>query len=305
MTESLGQRMKPITDKDAEVDTVFWGSDKHRTWEESESDSDVSYDLDEDDEDSDEEDSMDDDAVSADAESDTSVDEDERLKKRKNSGGYKDPRTAAPKRVIRRSIVKTPKPAPLETPISERRQTRDTTRAITLQVTQRSETKRESPKETKISPKRAHVWTQEDLLEEARQTEEWNIADYEAYIRYTELSEKERMQFLQKRKPKEQVGSYKIISRSVCRDGKADSEVLIFPPAESSTRNFDISAVLFPYLDGPPKEPPKFRYRHPVSMEGYNTISEYREIEVRLDQEDRMRIQRVISQLESRLEIKK
>ncbi len=290
--------MKPITDKDAEADTVFWGSDQHRTWEESESDSEVSYDLDE--SDSSESDSEMDEDDSGDAGSDESEeeeDQDTKKPKRVFRGGYKDPRGAgAPKRKTTRPPVQRVIRKDTETPPStvERRQTRDTTRAITQQVTDREFSKKPSLKEKSRFKPEKHVWTQDELMEEARLTEEWNTADYEAYIRYTELSERERMQFLQKRKPKEQVGSYKVVHRSYLVNNEPKSEILIFPPIEGVER--PLNDVLLGIVDGQKDEGKykRFRYRHPRTGEGFNTAAEFRAIQEDWDLEERRKAEAVL-----------
>lgn len=301
----VGRRLKPITDKDAEVDTVFWGSDQHRTWEESESDSEVSYNLDDADS-SDSSSDMDDDESGAGSDSDESESGDEddgRKPKKVFRGGYKDPRSkpAAPKRKlapVQRAIKKEIVP---ETPSSagERRQTRDTTRAMTEEITQRESTKK--PLVSKEKPKtEKHVLTQEELLEEARLTEEWNTADYEAYIRYTELSERERMQFLQKRKPKEQVNCYKVVHRSFMEGGELKSEIKVFPPMAGTLRPLNDVLLGIGENEFANATRSPFRYRHPRTGEGYNTCGEFRQIQERLLREERMQAERVLEILESK-----
>ena len=313
-----GRRTKPVSGQEAEVDQTFWGSQQHRTWEESESDSEVSYKLDEDDESESDDEIDDNDELDEEESEDEDEDEDEEtVRKRKRSiKAYKDPRTsaAAPKRktIIRRKpkVPDTPDSTKVDSEHASaaitRRETRDTTKARTLEVINRAEksTRKHSPKQRALGQEKL---TQEELLEEARITEEWNIADYEAYVRYTELSEKEQTAFLSKRKSsKQSQNSYTLVSRSFVRNNEVISEIVIHPPP-----------IMF---EGTKKEKPpvksvqqllridqevlvsadkSHKYRHPYTWEGFNSVSEFAEIEEKFKEKERAQVERVIENLKS------
>ena len=218
----------------------------------------------------------------------------ERRRKRPRFQAYKVPDTkqAAPKRktIVRRK----PKPV-AETPQSVagsetlRRETRDTTRARTLEVHSRpvlASAKKKATSPTSAQPK----YTQEQLLEEARVVEEWNKADYDAYLRFTELSEKERTAFMQKRRHRGPKNVYTVVTRSFVHDGQVTEELKIIPPVveESVTKKKDtkpplpvksVAEVL--QLDQSRPEPAdkRHKYRYPYGETPlFNTIEEFQSI---------------------------
>ena len=287
-----GKRAKILTGDEEEIDRSFWGSEKHKTWEESESDSDISYDLEESEDESDSDSELD--QVEGDDESGTeeSVDEEENRRKRPRFHAYKvPPQNEGIKRktVIRRKSVTQ---EPVETPSDnfEKRETRETTKARTLEVTERKSVDVSGKKRKHASRGSSVTLTQEEQMEEARIVEEWNKADYDAYLRYTEMSEKERNALMQKRR--NNTGSknlYKIITRSYIKDGEVQSELKIVPPLiEESTKEKgkrsviglkSVSDVLRINRTKPEPVGRLFRYRYPHGdMLEYNTVEEFKEI---------------------------
>jgi len=172
----------------------------------------------------------------------------------------------------------------------ERRETRDTTRARTLEVQERAipSSSKKSPASTPTRDKPR--LSQEQLLEEARIVEEWNKADLEAYIRYTELSEKERNAMLQKRRRGGSRNEYTFCSRSYIEDGQVKSEIKIVPPPPSSEETSKKKpGVFIPRrftndllgIQAKPEVPDRSmcNYRYPYGGEDvFNTAEEYEAI---------------------------
>jgi len=300
----LGKRYAKPSGKEEKIDQTFWGSEEHRTWEESESDSDVSYDLDEEDEEEEElESEMEgDEDEDEEREEEEEEDEQENRRKRPRFQAYKPP---PDKDIVRKKtvVVRKSKPAVSETPKSvadsvsapiERRQTRESTQARTQEVMEKPAATG-APKRKPSTPSRSQSLkpTQEQLMEEAKIVEEWNKADYDAYIRFTELSEKERQAFLQKKKPKGLKNAYTIVSRSFIKDGEVASEIRVIEPVKQEPvgpkkkkkpGEFDshfrsIYDILGIQADIPMQPDKSYKYRFPYgSMPGYNTLEEFRAI---------------------------
>jgi hypothetical protein len=256
-------------------------------------------------------------------ESEEEESDDERAKQKKRSAikAYKDPRagpSAAPKRrttIIRKKpTVRTPgTPESSQSTTIERRETRDSTKARTLEVTSRSTELFSKSTIHRASPMHKKL-TQEELLAEAAITEEWNRADYEAYIRYTELSDKEKAQFLSKgKRTRASRFSHTIVSRSfVDAESKTvSSEIIIHPPPITDEEIKREKLTVPPpkstlELLGITKNPEIFHktgysYRHPVTYEGYNTREEYEGICRRQFEVEKAELNRVIENLKSLL----
>lgn len=288
------------------MDNVFWGSDKHRTWEESSSDSEVSYDLDNNDEDSDSDDSeLDEDEEEDDEEGTES--EDEKTTKRRMTG-YSDPRlkrSAPVAKAVTNRVARVQKPSlPYEVP-----ETRHTTRERTREVNVRSTSHPNTPlsRTTKLSPRRPTL-TQEQLMAEAAITEEWNKADLEAYVRYTELSDKEKAE-LEKGKQSNLSTSiksdYRIISRSSQSALGVTSEIRIHSPIRdmkdkqhkhSKVPTSKLLGVSTPgnHIDNGSRG---LRYRHPVSLEGFNSNEEFANIDSRIRKQEEKRVRKLVNDL--------
>jgi hypothetical protein len=326
----IGKRSTRLSGNEEEIDRAFWGSEQHRTWEESESDSDVSYDMDEEDDEEEELESEMDQEESEDESEDEPEEEDEgendsRQKKRMRFNAYRAPTPAGAtgrKTVVTRREKVTPTPRSTSEPKdlpSERRETRESTKARTQEVQSRPKsqvTKKKGPTTptgTSLKP------TQEQLMEEAKVVEEWNKADYDAYIRFTELSEKERAAFLQKRKPRGSKTAYSIVSRSFIESGTVRNEIRIIPPVtdaslvprkkekalrlETSLRS--ASDVLGINSEVPPIPSKQFRYRYPYgSMQPFNTVEEFQSIHQSAVHKDEKDGSDFISFLHSLLEMK-
>ena len=149
-------------------------------------------------------------------------------------------------------------------------------------------------------------------MAEAAITEEWNKADLEAYVRYTELSDKEKAEL---EKGKQGLSSlnrseYRLISRSYISDGSSSSEIRIHSPTRL-TGSKDTKQTVVPRrstesllaMKPQPAQPRRWesRYCHPRSMEGYNTPFEFSEIEKRIDNQEKRRVQKLINDLSSML----
>jgi len=158
--------------------------------------------------------------------------------------------------------------------------------------------------------------TQEQLMAEAAITEEWNKADYEAYIRYTELTDKEKASFLsvgKNRRTKASRFSHTLISRSFIdqQSQTSKSEILIHPPPitdeeikkeKLSVPRKRTTAELLG-IDAPPSHPIRtgYLYRHPTSLEGFNTSVEFSAINDREDAKEKGEISKIIHNLNSLL----
>jgi hypothetical protein len=186
---TAGKRLGQITSQEAEKDKSFWGSEKHRTWEESESDSEVEYTLDASNEsDLSISDSEDGDLEHGEEEEEED-DEDIGQRKKRPVKGYVDRRDAVPESKKRSShkkpVVSEGVPASVAHP-AERRETRDTTRRLTIEMEERAATATSVPR--RVTPSATRVkrkFTQEEMLEEAKTTEYWNTADLNEYMRIT------------------------------------------------------------------------------------------------------------------------
>ena len=304
-------RLHQISNEEAQVDEVFWGSKEHRTWEESEDDSDVSYDLDEEDEEeSESEDSELDEDIDEEDEDEESEPETDKAP-RKSFRAYKDPRlaVAAPKK---REIP--PKPKTPKTPVSsyELPETRHTTRARTVDVTSKASAEQPNSRIRAKQPVRPHL-TQEQLMAEAAITEEWNKADLEAYVRYTELTDKEKAE-LEKGKQKQSIltrSDYRLVSRSFISDRCSSSEIRIHSPIRSGLTAKDSQHSVAPKRPSSmllkmvslPSQPRRWgsRYLHPQTMEGFNTALEFSEIEKRIENQEKRRVQKLVNDLRSLL----
>ena len=312
---TLGKRTRTaLTGEEENVDRAFWGSEQHRTWEESESDSDISYDLDEDEEEESESDSeLDEEEKEESSEDDESEDEDTRKKQKKGRFQAYKPvsvsEAGAPKKktIVRRK----PKPVVLaEESIAPdlRRETRDSTRARTMEVQDRP---------TPVSTRRIRrptdgrkIYTQEQLMEEARIVEEWNKADLDAYIKYTEMSEKEKNAMMQKRRRGTSQNEFTIFSRSyIDSRGEVSSELrLVPPPQEESLKKKIVSPLPLKSTQqllgiAEPEEPAMrsgFAYRYPYGgLEGFNTVEQYEAIRADYVDYEIREIKNVISKIHS------
>jgi len=150
-------------------------------------------------------------------------------------------------------------------------------------------------------------------MAEAAITEQWNKADLEAYVRYTELTDKEKAE-LEKGKQGLTALSrseYRIVSRSFVESGFTTSEIRIHSPIRSSTKDknnvvpFKSSSTLLG-LHASKSAPVRSgsSYRHPRSLEGFNTVDEFSAIEKRLENQERRRVQKLVNDLSSLLIVK-
>ena len=263
---------------------------------------------------------MDDEKEEEEEDEDEEDDEEEQRRKRPRFQAYKPP-TGKDEPTKKKIVVVRKQKAPV-TPISitesERRETRDSTRARTLEVMSKPvpDTSKKSKTTTTTPRGTPHQRTQEELMEEAKIVEEWNKADYDAYIRFTELSEKERTAFLQKRRPKGPKNAYSIVSRSFIKDGEVCSEIKVVPPVvdelpvtakKKDTKtppvyNKSVSDVLGIVSDIPSPADRTFKYRYPYgSMECFNTVEECQRIRERESAHDAQEALAFISYLESLL----
>ena len=299
------------------MDQAFWGSDQHRTWEESESDSDVSYDLEESEEESDSDSELDGEEEEEESEEEESEDEEDKRRKRPRFQAYKVPDTkhGAPKR---KTIVRRKAKPSADTPVSvaesevTRRETRDTTRARTLEVHSRSTPVTARKKASSPSGGQRKL-TQEQLLEEARIVEEWNKADYDAYLRFTELSEKERNALMQKRRQRGPKNVYTIVTRSFIRNGASAEEIRIVPPVveEQVAKKKDakpplpiktVAEVLGLDQSIPEYADRSFKYRYPYGyMREFNTIAEFNIIHEEEQNVEREEAEKLLAHLHSLL----
>ncbi len=156
-------------------------------------------------------------------------------------------------------------------------------------------------------------------MEEAKIVEEWNKADYDAYLRYTELSEKERNALIQKRRTKGPKNMYTIVSRSFIANDHVCSEIKIVPPVTeepSQTKKREkiasanqaqlrsVSEVLGINQRVPRPSSPKkmYKYRFPYgSMQGFNTMEEFAKIRDRERAAEIKQATKLIAQLDSLL----
>ena len=307
-----------ITGKEAELDSAFWGAEQHRTWEESESDSDVSFDIDEDEGESESDSELDEDEESEE-ESDEDESETDEVKKRKKASfrAYKPIAggEAAPNRktIVRRKPKAVPSsPKSVADSTFSRRETRDTTRARTQEVKERAEMPVRLRKYAHSGFEAASL-SQEQLLEDARIVEEWNRADLDAYIKYTEMSEKERGLLLTRRRGRSNKDEYRIVARSFIEKGKVKSELKLIPPkppADDGSKKKPQTTVVVKTTSQvlgirEPEVPPDRSmntYRYPYgSMEGFNTREEYMQIREADLGPQRQQVESVIANLHSLL----
>jgi|LauGreDrversion4_2_1035121.scaffolds.fasta_scaffold202887_2 hypothetical protein len=304
---SLGRRMQDLSREDAEIDNVFWGSDKHRTWEESSSDSEVSYDIEDDEENSDSDDSeLDEDEEDEEDEEEPESEDEVRISRK--SKGYSDPRlkSSLPKKRENIQAPRVPKP-PLDS--YDVPETRHTTRERTQEVNLRSIPSTPQAALRTRALRREPQLTQEQLMAEAAITEEWNKADLEAYVRYTELSDKDKAE-LEKGKQGFGVSSrseYRIISRSFSSALGSTSEIRIHSPTREKQSKVPRSAdtarlmgIAYPQQSCRSSRGSS-RYRHPVSLEGFSCLDEFARIEDRLQNEEVKRVRRLLNDLSALL----
>lgn len=309
-----GMRAKLLTGEEEQKDRTFWGSEEHNTWEESESDSDISYDLDELEEESESDSELDEEDESEEEEPE---DDEERRRKRPRFQAYKVPEKGTPKRrtVVRRNSSSTPKPEEgiKDEVTTDTRERRETTKARSLEVTERKMSSSFGLRK-KRSQTQYVALTQEQLMEEAKMVEEWNKADYDAYLRYTEMSEKERNALIQKRRNNGSKNLYRIVSRSYIEDGQEKSELKLVPPLEEDSLKIkekmskgilykSAKEVLRMDASKPLPANKSFKYRYPYGdMEGYNTIAEYEDIIERERGKEVLESEKLVQELYSFLE---
>ena len=205
----------------------------------------------------------------------------------------------------RKTIVRKPRTPKPEVDRADRPGTRDTTRARTEEVTSKAETI-EGKKRRRMTQKEQVKLTQEQLLEEARVTEEWNRADYDAYMRYTELSEKEKAALVGRRRQKRNLG-YSTVFRTYIENGEVQSEIRLVPPATDLDRKrqqpLDRSTRdLLGLEEEPPTRPPPAagKYRYPYDpRQVFNTIAEFEEIHWQLRAKEKETIQAIIGEIDS------
>ena len=156
-------------------------------------------------------------------------------------------------------------------------------------------------------------------MEEAKIVEEWNKADYDAYLRYTELSEKERIALIQKRRTKGPKNVYTIVSRSFIEKDQVCSEIKIVAPVidESShpkkrdkpsltsqclLRSASDVLGIQPRIARSASPKKLYKYRYPYGMmQGFNTVEEYAHIRDRELAAEQKEATKLIAQLDSLL----
>ncbi len=149
-------------------------------------------------------------------------------------------------------------------------------------------------------------------MAEAAITEEWNKADLEAYVRYTELSDKEKAE-LEKGKQSNISTSfksdYRIISLSSQSALGVTSEIRIHSPIrdmqDKQHKHLKVptSKLLGLSTPGNPIHDVSrgSRYRHPVSLEGFNSIEEFANIDSRIHKQEEKRVRKLVNDLRSLL----
>ena len=159
--------------------------------------------------------------------------------------------------------------------------------------------------------------TQAELMAEAAITEEWNKADLEAYVRYTQLSDKEKAELEKKRtthgvsQSSAAAGEYRIISRSF---GGTKSEIRIESPIRTknvlsrdvkSTTTMEILGQTPSSLSTTTKNAMNVsKYRHPTTLETFNTCEEFSKIESKIRTTEKRKIEKLILNLSSLLQVK-
>ena len=188
---------------------------------------------------------------------------------------YVDPRElkTVKKTIVRKKVASSSK---VFTP-TDRPGTRDTTRARTEEVIEKVE-KNVSSKRLKSPRDPLVLLTQEELMEEARLTEEWNTADYDAYISYMELNEK-----IDTSRRRGKKNSNVVISRSFIENGYVKSELIV--PAYFEL----VHATL-------PNQSAKYRYPKDPSQV-FNTVEEFSKIHENFIQNEVKNIQEILKDI--------
>lgn len=204
--------------------------------------------------------------------------------KKRNFKAYVDPREKSEVKKVRKTIVRK-KSLNVETKEVERVGTRDTTRARTEEVSVRADKTANTPK----TPRKEQVYvplTHAELMDEARITEEWNTADLQAYIKYTELSDKERAAnfAFSKKVPKYVYRSFKD------ENNEERSEIRMTIPLTISSTSMVV----------PKKTNAKYRYPY-MEDRYFNTCEEFSRIHEEYLELEKAEIKSIIADLTNRL----
>lgn len=274
---TAGRRyQRPAAPVEAEKDATFWGTTEHDTWVEEEDDSSVSFNSDDDD-------MLEDESISDSADmvdsSESDISEDV-VVKRGTKNKYIDPALAKPK-VARPSQPKAPRLPPVQQPV-EKRVLRDRGGRVTEAVT----TKPSAPVKMKIEEAQM---TQEEILAEARITEEYNtqtLRDYYAFESAAEKPVKTRDMFRPSIVSRSFIDEYGNLKYELCYKNGATPNSL--PPVEVKTRLCAVTGQPAKYVD-------------PVSGLGYLNSQAFKSIRNSFAQDEGKDFAKAVQLLQSRI----
>ena len=278
---TAGRRyQRPSAPVEAEKDAAFWGTTEHDTWVEEEDDSSVSYNSDDDE-------MLEDESISDSADivdsSESDISEDAQVRRGTKKNKYVDPALAKPK-VTRAAQPKTEKiahpAAVVEKRVLRDRGSRLTETATTVQTVS-------APVKMKIEE---NQMSQDEILAEARLTEEYNtqmLRDYYAFESATEKPVKSR-DTLQP----------SIVSRSFIDDAGNPNYELLYKNG-ASPLSLAAPMELKPRLCAVTGHPAK--YFDPVSGLPYLNSQAFKSIRNSLAQEEGKNFAKAVQLLQSRI----